>query len=88
MHTVYVIRSKVTGTLYTGQTGDFQRRFEQHQKGVAHYTRNRGPWEILLTEEYATLKEAMRRERFLKTGHGREWLKQEAEFIKRPSKDN
>ena len=76
MYTVYVIRSKVSGTFYTGQTSDFQRRFEQHQQGIAHYTRVRGPWEIMLTEEYANLREAMRRERFLKSGHGREWLKQ------------
>ena len=76
MYTVYVIRSVVTGLLYTGQTGDFERRFKQHQLGIARYTRGRGPWAIMLTEEYNTLQEAMKRERFLKSGTGREWLKE------------
>ena len=76
MYMVYVIRSRVSGMLYTGQTSNFERRFEQHQQGISRFTRGRGPWEIILTERHNTLIEAMRRERFLKSGRGREWLKE------------
>jgi putative endonuclease len=88
MYTVYVIRSQVSGTLYTGQTSDFPRRFAQHQQGLAHYTRGRGPWEIMLTEEYVTLREAIQRERFLKSGRGREWLKERMKAMNQPADDN
>ena len=62
--------------LYTGQTSNFEGRFEQHQQGISRFTRGRGPWEIILTEKHNTLIEAMIRERFLKSGRGREWLKE------------
>jgi putative endonuclease len=76
MFTVYVLRSKSTGKLYTGQTEDIGRRIQEHQQGIARYTRMRGPWELVHTEEYSTRSEAMIREKFLKSGHGREWLKE------------
>ena len=79
MITVYVIRSITSGKLYTGQTANIERRFEQHQSGASRYTRGKGPWEIVLTENHATLREAMQRERFLKSGQGREWLKKKLE---------
>ncbi len=75
MFTVYVLRSLSTHRLYVGQTADFQRRLSEHQAGTARYTRNRGPWDVVLTEEFATRSEAMAREQFLKSGQGRAWLK-------------
>jgi putative endonuclease len=84
MFYVYVIWSKSTGKLYTGQTDDLERRLSEHQQGIARYTRGRGPWELLLTEEYSTRKEAMQRERFLKTGQGRKWLKETLNGRARP----
>ena len=67
MFTVYVLRN-AAGTLYTGQTRDLQRRLAEHQAGAARWTRGRGPWELVLAEEFATRAEAMRRERQLKSG--------------------
>ena len=74
MFTVYVPRSTSTSRLYIGQSQDFERRLQEHQSGLARYTRGRGPWVVLLAEEYNDRAEAMRRERFLKGGQGREWL--------------
>jgi putative endonuclease len=62
--------------LYNGQTGDLERRFTEHQSGLARYTHGKGPWELVLTEEYQTRSEAMTRERFLKTWQGRTWLEE------------
>ena len=75
MFTVYVIRSKSTGRLYKGQAENVQQRLWQHETGMARYTRGRGPWELVLREDYQTRAEAMSREKWLKIGKGREWLK-------------
>jgi putative endonuclease len=75
MFTVYVLRSKLTGLYYTGSTSDLERRLEEHNSEVSFSTKNRGPWELVHREDYATRGEAMRRERQLKTGKGREEIR-------------
>ena len=77
MFTVYVLKSLSSGHLYTGQTSDIETRFATHQDqdGEARYTKGRGPWELVYTQTCETRSEAMRQERFLKSGQGREWLK-------------
>ena len=67
MFTVYVLRNQA-GQLYVGQTIDLERRLFEHQNGLGRWTRNRGPWEVVLTEQYTTRADAMRRERNLKAG--------------------
>ena len=76
MYSAYVLRSVSTGRLYVGSTEDFARRLAEHQRGDARYTRGRGPWEVVLVEEFSTRAEAMRRERDLKSGQGRAWIRQ------------
>ena len=39
-----------------------------------HTSRNQGPWKLAYHEEYPTRSEAMKRERWLKSGAGRQWL--------------
>ena len=75
MYTVYVLRSTSNGKLYIGQTGNLPKRLSEHQTDTARYTRGRGPWQLILTEQYPTRALAMRREKFLKSGQGREELK-------------
>ncbi len=75
MFTVYVLRSKSTGKLYIGQTQNLEKRLTEHSQGMARYTRGRGPWMLLCSEKHDTRADAIRRERFLKSGQGREWLR-------------
>ena len=75
MFFVYVLRSKTSGRLYIGYTSDLTHRLGQHNHGVTKSMKNRGPWELVHREEFAMRGEAMRRERFLKSGQGREELK-------------
>jgi len=70
MFYVYVIRNQ-DGRLYIGQTNDLERRLEQHQLGLGGWTRLRGPWTLVQTEEFETRGEAMKRERQLKSGRDR-----------------
>jgi putative endonuclease len=71
---VYVLRSSATGRLYTGATTDLDRRLSQHNAGLSRSTKNRGPWVLVHKEELTSLADALRRERFLKTGRGRDEL--------------
>jgi putative endonuclease len=75
MFTTYVLRSQATQRLYTGSPSDFEKRLEQHDANVSASTKNRGPWELVHREDFPTRAEAVRRERYLKTGKGREELK-------------
>ncbi len=74
MFGVYILRSKTTGRFYTGSTANLTRRLEEHNSGLSSSTKHGGPWELLHHEEYPTRADAMRRERELKTGKGRDEL--------------
>ena len=51
------------GTLYTGITDNFSRRFHAHSEGKgAKYTRGRGPLQLRYMENCADMSEALRRE--------------------------
>jgi putative endonuclease len=77
MFYVYVIYSEKIRKNYTGHTDDIERRVFEHNNGLlGKYTRGKGPWKLIYSEEYATRAEAMKREKELKTGKGRDFLKQ------------
>ena len=71
MFYVYVLQSQSTGRFYTGYATDIEQRVGQHNHGITKSTKNRGPWKLVHSEAYSTRAEAMRRERFLKSGQGR-----------------
>jgi putative endonuclease len=56
-------------------TNNAERRFEQHQKGKEKTTAPYRPFEVILTEKYSTRPEAREREKYLKSGIGKEWIK-------------
>ena len=70
--------SESTGRRYTGQTDDLARRLAEHNdpahSATKFTTRQPGPWRMVHHEQYATRAEAMRREKWLKSGIGRQWL--------------
>jgi predicted GIY-YIG superfamily endonuclease len=72
--TAYVLQNP-DGRVYIGSTDDVSRRLSEHQTGLAGWTKSRGPWTLVYSEDFATRAEAMHRERQLKGGQGREWLK-------------
>ncbi len=72
---IYVLRSQTTGRHYTGATASLDVRFAQHNSDQSFSTKNRGPWDPVHYEEFASLPEALRRERFLKSGKGRDELR-------------
>jgi putative endonuclease len=71
----YVLCSRKNGRLYTGSTNDLQRRLQEHERGKNKYARYAGPFDLVYTEDCEGRLEARRRERYLKSGVGRELLK-------------
>ncbi|MFB3924111.1 MAG: GIY-YIG nuclease family protein [Terriglobia bacterium] len=73
---LYILRSTSSGRFYVGHTEDVARRLAEHNQGRASSTRNRGPWEVIHTEEFATRSEASRRERAIKKMKSHAWMEQ------------
>lgn len=74
-HYVYVLRSVSTGNFYTGCTSDLRARFNLHQSNQVTSTKNRGPFELLYYEAGINMSDAYQREKYLKTGMGKRYLK-------------
>ena len=78
MYTVSVLYSASCEKRYVGQTDDLARRLAEpndpdHNRRK-FTSRNPGPWVLVHSEEFATRAEAMAREKWLKSGVGRERL--------------
>lgn len=75
MFFVYVLRSTSTREFYTGHTANIPKRLKEHELGLTRSTKGRGPWHVVHEEQFSTRSEAIKRERELKTGKGRDELK-------------
>ncbi len=73
---VYVLRSLKDGRRYIGSTGNLERRLSEHDRGLVKSTRHRRPLELVYHEVFDSKEEAQERERFFKSGKGREYLQQ------------
>ena len=61
--------------LYTGFTKDLKLRFEQHNKGLVESTERRRPLKLIYYEACLDQDDATRREKYLKSYHGKMFLK-------------
>lgn len=76
MYYVYILKSLKNNRKYTGFTSkDPKIRLEEHNSGSNSFTRKNGPFKLFYFEEYRDEVFARKRERFLKSGRGREFLK-------------
>ena len=65
-------------SIYIGHTDDIERRWSEHRDGQgAEWTQKHKPVKIAHYEEHESRKDAAEREKWLKTGFGRKWLKRE-----------
>ena len=75
MFTVYVLYSQQFGKIYIGFTSDLEARFKSHNElGTKGWTIRYRPWIILYKEMFDSKSEALKRERELKSGKGREFI--------------
>jgi len=75
MYYVYVLKSINKNYLYVGLTNNLKRRISQHEDGKERTTRSYKPFSLLYTENYLSRQEARNREKYLKSGTGKEFLK-------------
>ena len=75
MFFVYVIYSPSSDKIYIGYTSDLERILFEHNHAIKGYTLKFRPWVILFSEQYPDKKSAMTREKQLKTGYGREFIR-------------
>lgn len=80
MFTVYVIKNVNSGKMYTGYTSDLDKRLKRHNqelpnKKSSFTSKNPGSWMLVYKEEFINREDAFFREKELKTGKGREFVK-------------
>ena len=75
MFWVYAISSISRNYIYVGLTDNLERRIDQHNKGYNRTTKPYAPFVLIYTEECDTRLEARKREKYLKSGVGKEFLR-------------
>ena len=82
MYCVYVLQSKKNNKKYIGLTSkDVSIRLKEHNHGTNQWTRNNGPFDLIYHEQYLDEAFARKREKFFKSGLGREFLKKKLIFL-------
>ena len=76
MYTIYAIKSKKDERIYVGFTENLTRRLHEHNHGNVRSTKAFVPWELLYTKQASDRVSARQKEKKLKSGYGKEFLKQ------------
>ena len=69
------MRSKKDSGIYIGSTRNLPSRLKSHHYGKVKSTKGRKPLDLIYVEEFESYTEARKREIYLKSGAGREFLK-------------
>lgn len=62
--------------LYIGYTANLEARMDEHHSGRVISTKKRRPFQLIYHEVFICKEDAIAREKFLKSGFGRNQLKQ------------
>jgi len=77
-YSVYVLLNP-QGKIYIGQTQNLAKRLTEHNDpnclSTLHTKRHPGPWRLVHTETFSARADAMAREKTLKSGQGRQWIR-------------
>jgi putative endonuclease len=75
MYYTYLLQSLKDKTWYTGYTKDLKERVLIHNKGLNFSTKSKRPWKLLYYEASIHQKDAKAREKYLKSGMGKRYLR-------------
>ncbi|MFC3414162.1 GIY-YIG nuclease family protein [Algoriphagus hitonicola] len=75
MFYVYVLQSQLDKKFYTGFTSNLKRRLQEHENGLSLSTKHRRPFDLVYFEACLSQKDALHREKYLKTTYGKRYLK-------------
>ncbi len=80
MNYVYVLESEKSDQWYIGFSADLRARLLKHNHNGNVSTAHRGPWRLIYYEAYLSPKDALGREKFLKSGSGWRFLKKQLRY--------
>ncbi|MES2516251.1 MAG: GIY-YIG nuclease family protein [Bacteroidota bacterium] len=76
MFTVYALYSEKYDKIYIGYTSNIEQRMLSHNElGTKGYTLRYRPWKLIYSERFPDKVSAMKREKELKSGKGREFIR-------------
>jgi putative endonuclease len=83
-YTVYVIYNSLREKTYTGYTSNLKSRLLRHNqclpnKKSSYTSKNSGFWRLIYKEAFSNRKDAVLKEKWLKSGVGREFVKKKKE---------
>ncbi len=78
MYFVYILYSETHQRFYVGQTNNIEKRIARHNSGNVISTKFYRPWKLIYNESVSTREEAMRLEKWYKSGAG---LKKRKELL-------
>ncbi len=81
MFAVYVLFSQKFDKIYIGYTSDLISRFKSHNELGKGWSKKFRPWIVIHLEFFNTKKEAMIREKQLKSSRGRNWIRKNSKHI-------
>ena len=75
MYSVYDIKSTKKNYIYVWLTNNLERRISEHNMGKERTTKPNIPFILIYSEKFKTRTEARIREKYLKSGCGKEFLR-------------
>ena len=75
MYFVYVLLSEKDQKIYIGQTNNLESRINRHSPGYVKSTRHRRLIKLIYYKEFRARSDAMRYEKYLKSGSGHQHLR-------------
>jgi putative endonuclease len=75
MYYTYVLYSFKDNNFYTGYTEDLNKRLSQHNNGSVQSTRHKQPLKLIYYESCISDLDAKRREKYLKSGNGKIYIR-------------
>jgi putative endonuclease len=81
MWSVYLLHSKIDGSWYTGVTINLRKRIFIHNSKKNKSTKSKAPWGLIYYEACTNRKDAYAREKYLKSGMGKRYLKNRLKFF-------
>lgn len=82
---VYVLISEKDSNYYTGYTSNIKLRLAEHQAGKVNSTKARLPVKLIYFEGCLNQQDATRREKYLKSGNGKIYLKNRLSIWRNPT---
>jgi putative endonuclease len=74
-YSVYAIKSIESNYIYVGMSSDVEKRLNEHNNGKTRSTKPYGPFRLVYEEHVGSRDKARSREKYLKSGTGKEFLK-------------